>query len=178
MKKGLLIAGIFSVAGAAFGQSRSSFLDIDAFNGLTVNIFNGGLTYEISLDAAPSFDYQGNSYDITDVFGFWVLSNDDDLVFANADQNGWKADSNNAGTGGIAGWKTNPNSGITPGQSITFTFDSLDVNRVEQIGFHVRIDGTFPGTQGNTGYATVPEPASMIAIGAGVAGLLARRRRK
>jgi hypothetical protein len=176
MKKGLILAGMIAVTGSAFAQSRSSFLEVDSFSDVTVNVMNSGLTYQIVLGANPTFSYQSQTYNITDLFGFWVLSNDDDLVFSHSNQNGWDAHGNNSGTGGIAGWKTNPNNGITPNQSITFSFTTLDVSRVEQIGFHIRIDGTFPGTQGNTGFATVPEPASMLALGAGLAAIAARRR--
>jgi hypothetical protein len=106
----------------------------------------------------------GVEYNITDIFGVWALSNDDDLAATHSDVGVWNAHEQNAGTGGIAGWKTNPNTGVTPNGSFIWTFDSLNASSVEQHGFHIRLNGNFPGWGGQTGYATVPEPAGYIAL--------------
>lgn len=177
MQKLLATVIVATALTGAFAQTRSSFLTVDAIQDVTVTVSNGGKTFKVDVGAAPTMTYNGIEYDITDVFGFWALSNDDDLDADHSDIGVWRAHENNAGGGGIAGWKTNPNTGLRPNQSFTFDFNSLTYDRVEQFGFHIRLDGQFPGTDGNTGYATVPEPASMLGLALGLA-TLARRRRK
>ncbi|MBS1723260.1 MAG: PEP-CTERM sorting domain-containing protein [Armatimonadetes bacterium] len=177
MKKAIILSAFLAVAGAAGAQTRSSFLGVDVISDIAVQVSNGGLTYNVQVGNAPTFTYNNTVYHITDVIGFYTLSDDDDLTAVNQNVGVWQTNNSNAGTGGIAGWKTNPNTGLTPGQSFTFNFDSLNVASVERLGYHVRIDGTFPGTQGNTGnITTVPEPASLLVIGSALASLAARRR--
>lgn len=178
MKKLFALLLVGALGSAAFAQSRNSFSDVEAFLDLTVNVSNGGLTYEVVVGADPRFMYNGNTYHITDVFGFWVLSNDVDFVVQNQNIDQWVVSNNNAGPGAIAGWRTNPNTGLVPGTSKTFTFDALNVGAVDQVGFHLRISGDWPfGEGGDTGFATVPEPATMLGL-AGALPLLLRRRRK
>ncbi len=172
--------GLVCAGASAFAQSRSSFLAVDNISGVNVAVSMDGLSYTVSFDPGAYFSYGGSDYFITDVFGFWELSDDDDLIATHQDIDQWNAHSNNAGTGGIAGWKTNPNTGLTSGMSKTFTFDSFSFDKAERVGFHVRLDGTFPGTNGNTGYITeevVPEPMTILAVGAGLAALASRKRR-
>ena len=175
--RSLTIFSVCLLAAGASAQSRSSFLDVDAFEDVIVMVSNGGLTYDVELGPNPTMEYQGDIFEITDLFGFWALSNDDDLEVVHQNIGVWDAHENQAGTGGIVGWKTNPNTGLTPGDSITFTYDELTTARVEQVGFHIRLDGTFPGASGNTGFATVPEPGSLIAL-AFAGGLLVIRRKR
>jgi hypothetical protein len=159
-------------------QSLNSFLVVEEIVGIDVQVANAGLDHTVSVLSAPKFKYLGDWYDIKDVFGYWSLSVDDDLNVVNANQGVWTANNNNAGPGGIAGWKTNPNTGLTANTSLTFNYVSLNYGSVEGPGFHVRLlSGNFPGTSGNTGYiTTVPEPGSVLALGAGLAALAARRR--
>lgn len=177
MKRTTMILALTVAAAFASAQSRSSFLAVDAIEGIDVSSF--GLDRDVQVGQAPRFQYNGTWYDIVDVFGFWSLSDDDDLVAAGANTGVWGWNSNQSGTGGIAGWKTNPNTGLTAGQNKVFSYDSLNASSVERYGYHVRLDGNFPGTNGNTGYiTTVPEPGSMIALGAGLAAFAARRRKQ
>lgn len=172
------------LAASASAQTRSSFLDGGTFSGIDIAESNGGLTYDVTFNPGAQFHYAGLDYDITDVFGFWNLSDDDDLTstinsFVDGDGATWDADASNSGTGGIAGWKTNPNTGITSGQAVQFNYDALSTGLVEHFGLHVRIDGLFPGTDGNTGYATftdIPTPGATALLG--IAGLVAARRRR
>jgi hypothetical protein len=177
MKRTTLILAMTVAAALASAQSRSSFLAVDAIEGIDVSTF--GLDRDVQVGLTPRFQYNGTWYDVVDVFGFWSLSDDDDLVATGADTGVWSWHQNQASTGGIAGWKTNPNTGLTAGENKVFTYGSINASSVERYGFHVRLDGTFPGTNGNTGYiTTVPEPGSMIALGAGLAAFAARRRKK
>jgi len=165
---------------AAFAQSRSSFTPA-TFTGVTITPSNGGLTQLVSLGATPTLTVGSNTYNITDVFGFWALDNEDPNLSGSTSNFGvWNAHSSTSGSGAIIGWKTNPNSGFTPGQSQSFTFNSLDNSDVENWGMHVRIDGQLAGG-GNTAYFeynAVPEPASLAALGIGAIALIRRRRSK
>jgi hypothetical protein len=177
MKRLIAFVGAATLCSAAFAQSRSSFWDVDGFSDVFLTISNGGLTYELTMGANPKMTFEGVTYDIQDIFGVWALSNDDDLVASMSNTGVWEAHQNQSGTGGIAGWKTNPNTGLYANQSYSWTFDSLNVASVEQQGFHVRCFGEVPRFGGNTGYATVPEPSSLAALGALGALFLARRRK-
>lgn len=168
------------VAGAsdAMAQSRSSFLDVSAITGIDV-VPISTMMYQVTLHPGALFTVAGTDYPISDVIGFWSLSNTNDLASTTTATGNWLPNSNNAGPGGIAGWKAqNANAGITPAQTVTFTFDTFDSPNHEQWGFHVRLaSGTFPGTTGNTGHITaIPAPASGAALG--LLGLFATRRRR
>ena len=181
MKTTLLLTLCF-VAVGAMAQTRSSFLGVNSITGITVTPSNAGLTFLVNMGADPYFTYNGHDYHITDVIGFYNLSDDDDLTVSNSNFTGnfgpWGTDNSNSGVGGIAGWRSNPNNGITVGGSETFNYTSLSTDKVERLGFHVRLNELFPGTQGNTGDITVvPEPVSMVGLLAGLGGLMARRRR-
>ncbi|MBS1702028.1 MAG: PEP-CTERM sorting domain-containing protein [Armatimonadetes bacterium] len=176
MKALAFVASAF-LSAVAFSQTRGSFLDVDGVSDITVNSLGDGLSYQVVLGANPTFTYNSVVYTITDLIGFYALSNDVDVNATASNQGVWTANIKNSGTGGIAGWKTNPNSGLTPGQSYTFVYDSLDTSTVDELGFDVRINGTFPGTTGNTGHiAVVPEPAAFAALSIGLIAL--RRKRK
>lgn len=172
----------------ALATTRSSFTDVDALSQVTTITSNAGLTYTVSVGAAPTFTLDSITYNITDVIGFYVLS--DDLNFSplpallNYDSPGaFSDDSSNSGPGAIAGWKSNPNSGLVPGNTLAFTFPAnFPITDIDGIGFHVRLDGTFLGTSGNTGNIAfqgtprVPAPGACAMLG--VAGVMGMRRRR
>lgn len=177
--KVLSVGAVLALAVAGQAQTRSSFLSVDSLQDITVTPSNGGLSYNIAVGVSPKFFYNSTWYNITDVIGFWSLSDDNDLVASGVDQGNFKWNASNSSTGGIAGWKSNPNQGLTPGQNTTLTYTTLDVASVERLGFHVRLDTDFPGTSGNTGFITVetvPEPASILAVGAGLAAFIRKRK--
>lgn len=177
MKKYVLAAALAAAAlgSNALAQTRGSFQDANEIGGVDVTLISG-LTYQVSLGSNPQLTIGSTTYDITDVFGFWALSDDIDLTGSTSDFGVWDDKVSNSGTGGIVGWKTNPNTGITPGGSQNFTFDSLAVADVDHWGFHIRVDGTLP-TGGNTAYFTdVPAPGAATLAGLGLV-VAARRRR-
>lgn len=171
-------AALLMIAGAASAQSRSSFQDIDAISGITYSTPDD-LNFTVTVALAPTMVIGGNLYTINSVFGFWALSNDDNLTPANSnfvDGDGatWAVSNNNGGAGGIAGWSTNPNTGLTVGQSLVFTFTSL-TGTYETVGFHIRTNETLP-FGGNTAYFTLPTPGAAALLGLG--SLVATRRRR
>lgn len=183
MMKSWIFALTLGVAAAAGAQSRSSFHNVTEMNDVFVTSSNGGLTLEVLLGAAPTLKFDGQTYNITDLFGVWALDNNDDFSANGTTQNAWSFNSKASGTGGIFGWKTNPNTGLKPGSGpLTFNFTSA-TGQSEAIGFHMRFDRNFAGTCGNTAFVTgtpttaVPGPAPVLAYLLGAAAIRVRRRR-
>jgi hypothetical protein len=172
------VAALLTLAGAASAQTRSSFFTPESLDGVFV-ASSDGLDYEVTLNLAPTLLWNGNLYTINSVFGFWALSNDDNLTpvnanFVDGDGATWAVSNNNGGAGGVAGWDTNPNTGLTPGQSLHYVFSSLG-GTVETFGYHIRVNETFPNGF-NTAFFTVPTPGAAALLGLG--GLTATRRRR
>jgi hypothetical protein len=110
------------IAGPVMAQTRSSFLDTNSSSGITFNGTNGGLTVDVILGANPTFTVGANTYHVTSIIGFYALSDNNDLTVSNSDFGVWKTNNRNSGLGGIAGWKTNPNTPIVyvPGAKYQF----------------------------------------------------------
>lgn len=165
-------AALTLFSATSFAQSRSSFQTPTAISGVTVTKLNT-TDYNVALAIGSTITIGGSTDTITDIFGFWALDNNDDLSATGSTQGAWGFDSNYAGSGGIVGFKTNPNTGITQGNNQTFHFDSI-TGTIEGYGAHVRL------ANGNTLYAVttqaVPEPASFAVLGLG--GLLMMRRKR
>ncbi len=163
-----------ALAPAALAQSRDSFLIADDFVGITM-IELDSTTQRVDLTADPKLIYLGVTYSINSVLGVWALS-DFETDFASTTSFGvWNAHKNLSGTGGIAGWKTNPNTGLTPSTGESYAFNSLNRAETSGWGFHIRVNGTLP-TGGNTAYFTVPTPGTSALFGLGAA-LITRRKR-
>jgi MYXO-CTERM domain-containing protein len=174
---------------AAEATTRASFLTVTSVTGVVVVSSNAGLTYTVTVNAGAAFNYNSASYSITDIIGFYLLSDDDNYAplpaLAGFGPPGtFIDDSSNSGTGAVAGWKSqNANAGLVIGDTLAFTFpNTFPLASVERIGFHVRLSTDFPGTPGAvTGNVTtaerIPTPGAvaLTALG-GVAGLRRRRR--
>lgn len=176
LKGSCFLALAIGSVGLVSAQSRNSFQLVTGLSGLTSSL--GGLTINTNLANNASFILNSQQYFITDVFGIWLLDNNDDFSATGSNSGVWSFHSNYSSTGGIAGWKTNPNTGLTPGQSNSLTFATKN-GQHEDFGYHVRVAGQLPGGS-NTLYiqnSAVPEPASMAALGIGVAALIRRRKR-
>lgn len=169
---GLLVGG----ASLSLAQSRSSFQIVTGLTGLNSSLT--GLTLETALGVGSTFSLGGNTYTIKDVFGMWLLDDNDDLSASGSNSSPWSYNDKYSGTGGIAGWKTNPNTGITVGNSKSLTFTSL-TGTAEHYGYHVRLTSNLSGGS-DTLYiqgAAVPEPATMAVLGIGALAMARRRRR-
>lgn len=177
MKKAAIISILgLAVVGMSSAQSRSSFSTPASWTGIDITS-TGPKSWNLALSGAPTITWQGQTYEVLDVFGFWLLDNDNDMSAKGQSFGVWTYNQNYSGTGGIAGYKTNPNKGVERGESQTYTFKEVNGN-VDGFGIHVRVSlddciETFYFEQP----APVPEPASLAAIGVGVAAF-ARRRRK
>jgi len=170
------MALVAACAGSALGQSRSSFMFIDSFSGITTTPV-GPLGFDVALSAAPTVTVSGTTYAVTDLFGFWALrdANPDFTAASGSTFAPWNWHRNTAGVGDVAGWKTNPNTGILPGGSQSFTCSALSVGEIDRFGVHVRIDGTLP-FGGNTFHLALPSPGALALLG--LAGAVATRRRR
>jgi hypothetical protein len=65
-----------AIAGSAVAQTRSSFMFVDSFSGITVTQ-TGPLTFDVALSANPTVTVSATTFNITDVFGFWALKDFD-----------------------------------------------------------------------------------------------------
>ncbi len=166
------IVGISILSATSFAQSRSSFLTPNALTGVSVTKVNS-TDFTVGLAVGSTITINGVTDTVTDIFGFWALDNDDDLSGTGSTIGSWGFDSNYSGSGGIVGFKTNPNTGITQGGSQSFHFNSLS-GTVEGYGVHVRT------VNSNTIYtatvAAVPEPATFAVLGLGAVALIRRKR--
>ena len=94
--KSWIFALTLGVAAAAGAQSRSSFHNVTEMNDVFVTSSNGGLTLEVLLGAAPTLKFDGQTYNVTDLFGVWALDNNDDFSANGTTQNAWSFNSNRA----------------------------------------------------------------------------------
>ncbi len=176
--RGIILSGLL-VGGASLSlaQSRSSFQVVTGLTGLNSSLT--GMTLETALGVGSTFILGGDTYTIKDVFGIWLLDDNNDLAATGSNSSPWSYNDNYAGTGGIAGWKTNPNTGITPGNSQTLTYTSL-TGTPEHFGYHVRLTSNLSGGGSDTLFIQgqpVPEPATMAVLGIGALAMARRRRR-
>jgi hypothetical protein len=172
-----LSLGVIALVGISSAQSRSSFVVVDAITYIIGSRSGNDLTVEVGLN--PSVTIGGTTYQVTDVFGAWLLDDNDDLNGTASNDGVWDFDKSTGGLGGIVGFKTNPNTGLLPDETKTFTFSTL-TGTEEAIDYHVRFNQNLLGG-GNTlnipSPNVVPEPATMIALGAGAVALLRRRKK-
>ncbi len=178
MKSKLIAISLLAVGcSLASAQSRSSFVSVNSISQIALT--RTGLSLDLVVGANPEVQIGAITYQVTEVFGAWLLDDNDDLDGTGTNSGGWTFDKSTTGAGGILGFKTNPNSGVLPSQNKTFTFSTV-TGMEETVGYHVRFSQNLPSGF-NTLYVTagsaVPEPASLLALGCGVLAVVRRRRK-
>ena len=190
MKRTIGFFCLVGCVGSAFATGTPSYGAFNAgasISGLSTTISGGGLIYNMVMGAAPTLVYHGDTYTIQNIYGVYALSGSGALSGAGPDYTGWSFDFKDAGGTGVAGW-TGPsaNDGLYAGGSQLFQFTNLDVANVTDLGYHIRIVGTWTAnsgldTTGSTAYfrfGSAPEPASLAGLALGLGVLVRRRRRK
>lgn len=158
-------AGVaLAIAGHASAQSANSFLNPSSLSGLSLTQ-QDPTTFKLAVSASPTITYLGVTYHVNSVFGVWALSGNDSDFAETSDFGDWSDNENFAGTGGIVGWKTNPNDGVGVNQNETFEFDRISLSSVSGFGYHLRVSEPLPGG-GNTAYfRSIPAPGSAALFG-------------
>jgi len=176
MKRLLSITLATAVSASIMAQDRTSFELISGLSGLTSSLT--GLNLQTSLSPGAQFVYQSQIYAVTDVFAIFLLDDNDDFVATGVNQDVWTYHDNYSFTGGIAGWHTNPNTGLAIGQQVTHSYLSL-TGTPEWFGYHVRVTPILPNEE-DTIYivaGAVPEPTGLAVLALGGLALFNRRRR-
>ncbi|MFT3687246.1 MAG: hypothetical protein QM783_20375 [Phycisphaerales bacterium] len=178
-----------AVASTASATTINSFLTGAVFHGVTISPAttpSGGsnVSYTVTLNAGAYVTYGGNDYPLSSLIGFYAMRYNANLSQPSLSNSGlFSTDNDHRSAGSIYGWKSNPNDGITPGNSHTFTFQTLSGDYT-QFGFHISVaEGYFfPGTDGRTGNMTgtfaqlTPTPGSAALFGIGALASARRRR--
>jgi MYXO-CTERM domain-containing protein len=180
---------VTAAAGTASATTISSFLTGGVFHGVSITPAtnpSGGTnkTYTVTLNAGAYVTYNSVDYPISAITGFYAMRYGANLSQPTLNDSGlFDDDNDHRSAGSIYGWKSNPNSGITAGNSHSFTFQTLSGD-YNVFGFHISVPaGTFfPGTEGQTGNITggfasvTPTPGAAAILGLG--GLASMRRRR
>lgn len=174
MERIIIVTSLAALAALSAAQTRGTFQVPSTLTGITITK-NSPLNFNVALASNASMFYQGRSYQIQDVFGFWLLDNNDDMTTSGNNFGVWQYHQNYNGEEGIGGYKTNPNTGIKAGQNQNFEYKTVQGNN-EAYGVHIRLKNS------DTLYVEmprnpVPEPASMAALGIGFAAILRRRKK-
>jgi hypothetical protein len=175
----LAVFGSIAFPAVVGAQTISSFNHVTSISG--VQVAQSGLIYTIALDSGAFVVFDGVTYDLDHIFGFWTLGDDGGLSATVTAQNGWNASQHSGPNGEIAGWHNpNQNAALFQGQQLTFTYDSLNQANVSDYGFHASFVQPLPGGA-NTLYIRgplVPEPTSIGGIALGIVALVGLRRRR
>ncbi len=180
MKKTALISLIgVAMVGTASAQSRSQFVTPASWTGIEITN-NGPKNWTVKLTGSPTVTMNNKTYSVSNVYGFWLLDNNDDMTAKGQTISGWNYNQNYNGTGGIAGYRAgSTSSAIKPGGSKSFEFKEVN-GSVENVGIKALLTG-----KGFCDYVylelpppAVPEPASLAALGIGAATVIRRRKKK
>jgi hypothetical protein len=177
MYRSLLLISIAAIACGASAQNRNAFKPMDSILGVTVTRAQTqqGISYTVSLANDAKVIRAGKSHDLKVIEGFWLLSDMGDIQAVQKAMDKYDIHSNNSGGTSAYGFQTQKKNGIERGQSQTFTFKSIgNPAAIDHFGYKVYASGVPAHIYEAT---PVPEPASMAALGLGIAAIIRRRRK-
>lgn len=178
MNRAFIIISIATLAGAASAQNRNAFKPMDSILGVTVTRAQTqqGITYTVSLANNATVIRAGKSHDLKVIEGFWLLGDNGDIGAVQGAVARYDAHSNNSGGTSAYGFQTQKKYGIERGESQTFLFKTIsNPGQIDHFGYKVYASGV-PAHIYEA--SAVPEPASMAALGLGIAAVLRRRRNR
>jgi PEP-CTERM motif len=181
MKKTALILSIAALAAVGSAQNRNSFKQMNSILGVTVTRAQTaqGTTFTVSMAQGATVTRNGRTHELEAIDGFWLLSNNGDLGASQVAKNGWNNHTNTAGGASTYGFQTELNNGIRAGGSEMFTYSSIsNPGALAHYGFKVKAKGTPAHIYEGSDCEPVPEPATMAALGLGVAAMVRRKRAK
>lgn len=186
---GLLIAlGVIMAAGSSFAASWDSFKSAQ-LSGITLDkpLQVNVLDYTLTVGSNPTVSIGTKTYAVNWVQAFYVVSGTSNGSFTatqGKSPKGWSWDSK-GNPGQIAGWTTQGNNRLKPGDSMKFSFAQFDPRGNPVLaGYHISYqDGNKAVTDwfktgGGLETGAVPEASSIAGLGAALGGLLVFTRRR
>jgi hypothetical protein len=177
------LAALFAagVASVGFAASWDGFAPATV-EGISLDkpLQGGVLDYRLELNSAPTITIGGKTYTVNWIQAFYVASDTADGAFlatGGSGPSGWSWDSK-TNPGQISGWSGKGNDRLKPGDSALISFGSFDplgtpVVPAYHIGYQVggkEVTGWYR-TGSGSGSAGAPEPAGLVALCTGMAGL-------
>ena len=175
MKKWTIVVAAAAFASVASAQNAEAFKEAQF---LDVFINGSGNSYTLTLGANPMVNQKGTWQEVKNIEGFWLISDQTNMQGHGSDIGEWAWHQNIEGNGSSStfGWQTQQKNALKAGDSMTFTFDSINTAGLEAFGLKVHAQGTAAHLRMNA--QPIPEPAGLLALASGAVVLLRKRRKK
>ncbi len=184
----LCIVGLTLVGATSFAASWDCFRTAQ-FDGISLDkqLQPNVLQYTLTVNQNPTITIGSKTYAVNWIQAFYVVSGRSSGTFTAANGSSpkqWTWDTK-ASPAKIAGWTTQGNSRLEPGESETFTFGSFNPGSNPVVpAYHISY------RVGNCTYTdwfkqaskapspNVPEPGAVVCLSAALGGLIVRIRRR